>query len=285
MVKFEQQYKIRGFAIDFCLLTISILCLMMLISPNLFDIVINQLSLHQKVLLLDLVLGAAIFVLMVINYELLNSIKLKDIILALMSIAIITHFYLDVLISFEVLGNISNLDSISRGLYLLSGVLVIFHMFTEDYHFNFSSYKSKKLGMIFLWTASITALLSIPLGVVYRWINNLPIIDPFYIACASIFLTAIVIWRIAVILTNFEQQRDKLKTIAFTDALTGLPNYLGLRNTITIQENILVFCINVEDFKSINELYDRKFGDQVLKSLANRLLKVPGHPACLQTKW
>ena len=276
MVKFEQQYKIRGFAIDFCLLTISILCLMMLISPNLFDIAINELSLNHKILLLDLVLGAAIFVLMIINYELLNSIRLKDIILALMSLAIITHFYLDVLISFQVFGNFSILDSISLGLYLLTGVLVIFHMFTEDYHFNFSSYKSKKLAMIFLWTASITALLSIPLGVMYRWANNLPSIDPFYIACASIFLTAIVIWRIAVILTNFEQQRDKLKTIAFTDSLTGLPNYLGLRNTITKQENLLVFCINVEDFKSINELYDRKFGDQVLKNLANRLLKVPG---------
>ena len=275
MVKFEQQYKLRGFAIDFCLLTISILCLMMLISPNLFDIVINELALNQRVLLLDLVLGAAIFVLMIINYELLNLIKLKDIILALMSLAIITHFYLDILISFQVLGNFSILDSISRGLYLLSGVLAIFHMFTENYHFNFSSHKSKKLAMIFLWTASITALLSIPFGVVYRWVNNLPIIDPFYIACASIFLTAIVIWRIAVILTNFEQQRDKLKTIAFTDSLTGLPNYLGLRNTLTKQQNLLVFCINVEDFKSINELYDRKFGDQVLKNLANRLLKVP----------
>ncbi len=274
MVKFENQYKIRGFTIDFSLLTVSIICLLFLISPNLLHIVINQLDIYQKILLLHLVLGAVIFALLIINYELLNTIEFKDIILALMSVALIIRFCLNILISFQVINNIDLLDKISWSLYLILGIMAIIFIFTENFQFNFDSNKSKNMGMHFLWTASITAILVIPLGVIYRWINDLPAFDPSYIASASIFLSAIVIWRITILLRNYEKQGNKLKTIAFTDPLTGLPNYLGLRNLINTEENLLVFSINVEDFKSINELYDRKFGDQVLKSLGNRLEKV-----------
>jgi len=40
-------------------------------------------------------------------------------------------------------------------------------------------------------------------------------------------------------------------------------------------KNILVLYINIEDFKSINDLYGRDAGDEVLKSLALRLKQLP----------
>jgi predicted signal transduction protein with EAL and GGDEF domain len=275
MLLFEKQYNIRGFTIDFALLLLSIICFTFLVSPNLLDIFINQLDIYLQIQTTHLVLGAALISLMLINYELLNEIMLKDVILALMVVLLSTHFYLEILVRFQAFTNNLLVGKISFSFYQLAGILAIYHIFTENYHFNFSSRKSKKIGLQFLWGASISAILVIPLGVIYRWKFGLPNIDPFFLASASVLLSLIVIWRITILLRNYEQQRQTLKTIAFTDPLTGLPNYLGVRNQITTQNNLLIFCINVEDFKSINDMYNRRFGDKVLISLARRLEKVP----------
>ncbi len=270
----EKNYKLNGLTIDFFLIILSAICLVFLATPNFLHVVLFELNNSQQLEVVHLFLGLTLTALLLVNLKLLKKIKVKDIILFLMVAFISIHFLLDILISRDVFENAALIKMHSALLYKLTGIMAVFHIFTETYDYNYNPQKLKTLGLQFLWSASILALLVTPMGVIYRWKFNLSPIEPYFVAFVGAILSLIVIWRISVLLRNYEKQRKTLKTIAFTDPLTGLPNYLGIRQLISDKKNMLVFTINIEDFKSINDMYERKFGDKVLISLAKRLKKL-----------
>ena len=269
--RFENNYRINGFAIDFILCLFSAICFLFLLSPNLLQFTLEELTIDQQLKFSHLFLVAMLIGLLLVNLKLLITFKINDLIASVLILSLSTNLLINAFNSIEYFGDSQLINNIEWFSYKFAGLLAFLLIYTEDYDFNFDPVKSKALGLQFLWTASIIALLVTPIGVIYRWRFNLSPIEPYFVAFVGTILSLIVIWRISVLLRNYEKQRKKLKSIAFTDSLTGLPNYLGIRHLIADKKNMLVFTINIEDFKSINDMYERKFGDKVLISLAKRL--------------
>ncbi|MDO8286092.1 MAG: diguanylate cyclase [Rhodoferax sp.] len=74
------------------------------------------------------------------------------------------------------------------------------------------------------------------------------------------------------------RERDKFHTMAHTDPLTGLPNRRSLNETITREltttnpQNMLaVYMLDLDGFKTVNDLYGHDVGDELLIAVANRL--------------
>lgn len=75
---------------------------------------------------------------------------------------------------------------------------------------------------------------------------------------------------------------DKLKSISLIDALTGLYNYRYLQEAIEVEfhqarryaQNLAIIMMDIDYFKSINDVYGVAFGDLVLKQLAKYLKRM-----------
>ncbi|PIQ86934.1 MAG: hypothetical protein COV73_03985, partial [Candidatus Omnitrophica bacterium CG11_big_fil_rev_8_21_14_0_20_43_6] len=75
---------------------------------------------------------------------------------------------------------------------------------------------------------------------------------------------------------------EKLKSISLIDAHTGLYNYRYLQEAIEVEfhqarryaQNLAIIMLDVDYFKSINDVYGIVFGDLVLKQLAKQLKRM-----------
>ncbi len=75
---------------------------------------------------------------------------------------------------------------------------------------------------------------------------------------------------------------EKLKSISLIDAHTGLYNYRYLQEAIEVEfhqarryaQNLSIIMLDVDYFKSINDVYGIVFGDLVLKQLAKQLKRM-----------
>jgi diguanylate cyclase (GGDEF)-like protein len=277
MHQYEKRFKLKGFTIDFSLIVISTVCLIFLVSPDLLNTVLHKTSFAQQLLLIQVLVGSMLLGMSIFHHVLSRSIGLNDLIRIVLISLFVVHFFMEMLISFKLIENISLISRISWGIYLLSGTFSILFVFIEKLGTDDSSQTTNIITSNFMWTASILAILIIPAGTMLRWQLGLTAIDPAVISIASISLSSIVIWRLIILFTQSNQQRQQLASIVHTDVLTGLPNYLGYLDKLTNKraENRLVIGINIDDFKAINDLYGRRTGDEVLKSLAHRLQQIP----------
>lgn len=75
---------------------------------------------------------------------------------------------------------------------------------------------------------------------------------------------------------------EKLKSVSLIDAHTGLYNYRYLQEAIEVEfhqarryaQNLAIIMLDVDYFKSINDVYGIVFGDLVLKQLAKQLKRM-----------
>ncbi|MDP2927219.1 MAG: diguanylate cyclase [Candidatus Omnitrophota bacterium] len=75
---------------------------------------------------------------------------------------------------------------------------------------------------------------------------------------------------------------EKLKSISLIDAHTGLYNYRYLQEAIEVEfhqarryaQNLAIIMLDIDYFKSINDVYGIVFGDLVLKQLAKQLKRM-----------
>lgn len=75
---------------------------------------------------------------------------------------------------------------------------------------------------------------------------------------------------------NIEQRKQKelaLEKEVVTDPLTGLFNRRGLKNALRDKQEFVVFYIDLDGFKLVNDSLGHNVGDQLLRHLANKLTK------------
>ncbi|MGS0646758.1 putative bifunctional diguanylate cyclase/phosphodiesterase [Komagataeibacter melomenusus] len=87
-------------------------------------------------------------------------------------------------------------------------------------------------------------------------------------------------------ITELMNTRDRLKSLAATDPLTGLFNRGGFNNVLqtavedkaqNITRDIMLVMFDLDGFKQINDIHGHHAGDVVLKVISNRLLALV-HP-------
>ena len=270
---FEARSSLKGITLDFTLLSIACISLVFLISPDYLNTFINTQTVYQQMSLLHLVMSIGVIILLILNIALITTFQFKDAILIFVVLSVSFHFFIDSAITFNLIKNSQINQHLSLMLYHLAGSFAIITIFVEKLELNYVSHITNKTGTAFVWTANIAALIAIPAGVIYRYMQELPQVNALLLALTSLVITTMVIARFSTLIKQSNQQRKKLLNIALKDDLTGVYNYLGFQEkyALFVKKNPLLVIINIDDFKSINDLYGRQFGNSVLQSLAKRL--------------
>jgi len=73
---------------------------------------------------------------------------------------------------------------------------------------------------------------------------------------------------------ELKRLNEKLVRQLYTDSLTGLPNRLSLIKKINASTSPILYLINIDNFKVINDIYGHKIGDELLKEFAKEIAKV-----------
>ena len=275
----EKKYNVNGFTTDYSLIVFSVTLFALLLTPELLNAFLYDISFIQQLNIINLFTSIVFLSMTIINYILSKRLLSKDLIRILMIILLGAHFAIETLKGFKLIQINSILSQATWTFYHLAGSCAIAFIFLEKLSLDYNKKTTIKLSSQLMWSASILAVIVIPLGIIIRDRLGFPPISIMLIGTTSFILSSIIIWRIQKLVKHINQQRQILKTIAYVDPLTGLPNfhgYLDQLSNITIN-NIFVISINVEDFKSINDLYGRDFGDEVLKSLAKRIKMLPNN--------
>ncbi len=279
MLRVEKAYKLHGFTINYSLAVISLLLFIFLVSPNLLNSFLYELDFTQQINISNFIFSIIFLFIVIINQFLCKTLLITDIIRIIMILFLGTHFGLATLEDFlNTSGDNTFISRATWSFYQLAGTLAIVYIFVERFFIDYHQPTATRMTNTFMWSASILAIIVIPLGLIVRDRLGLPPISALITGIASFLLSSIVIWRLQKLISDISQQREVLKTIAYIDPLTGLYNYHGYLEELSNKsiEDLFVVALNVEDFKSINDLHGREFGDEVLKSLAQRLNKTPG---------
>lgn len=88
------------------------------------------------------------------------------------------------------------------------------------------------------------------------------------------------VWGIVEDISREKAMREELEKLALYDSLTGLANRRLFSETLRTDlemcrrhsENLALFFIDFDDFKKVNDRHGHRLGDEVLKTVAQRLL-------------
>jgi diguanylate cyclase (GGDEF)-like protein len=73
---------------------------------------------------------------------------------------------------------------------------------------------------------------------------------------------------------SIESKNKQLLKQLYYDNLTGLPNRIQLLEDLQSVNNGVIFIINVDSFREINDFYGHEVGDEILKEIASRMQQV-----------
>ena len=73
---------------------------------------------------------------------------------------------------------------------------------------------------------------------------------------------------------SIESKNNQLLKQLYYDNLTGLPNRIQLLEDLQSVNNGVIFIINVDSFREINDFYGHEVGDEILKEIASRMQQV-----------
>lgn len=79
-------------------------------------------------------------------------------------------------------------------------------------------------------------------------------------------------------ITEERRAQERLRVLANTDSITGLPNRNAINNAIAealaeeVQQQIGIVYLDLDNFKKVNDAYGHMFGDQLLKAVSLAIL-------------
>ena len=268
----EKRFNLEGIIIDFTLVLLSFVSAIFILSPELLDIFLYNYTLVQQFELINIVLGSLLIIIGIIYQVITKYFKFKVFILLLSLTFFIFHFSIELLTASG--GYSQSMSKVSWFLFQITGTLLIFFSFLERFELKYAHKANTKLSLSLTWGASIFAILIVPITLLINAIVNAGNNILFIASIAGLLLGSVVVWRFVVLVKSFNEQKEILKNVAYIDKLTNVLSYFGFCEEFLESDtsNSLVIAINIDDFKSINDLYGRRFGDEIIKKLSQRLL-------------
>jgi diguanylate cyclase (GGDEF)-like protein len=106
-----------------------------------------------------------------------------------------------------------------------------------------------------------------------RWLARLNLISLAFLLAflASIGMIIVLLLRTGRENVKLVELQGALTAAATTDRLTGLANRFAFDSDVEQLREPLLYLVNIDDFKHINDLYGVRAGDFVLRALAERL--------------
>ena len=88
---------------------------------------------------------------------------------------------------------------------------------------------------------------------------------------------------------SLKQSEEKMRRLAYFDALTGLPNRQSLDDSLDeailsaakAQQNLCIMYIDLDNFKRINDTLGHDFGDKLLKKISDKICHCVKDRKCL----
>lgn len=108
------------------------------------------------------------------------------------------------------------------------------------------------------------------------WIVNTTIYTVLYLVLAASMSLAALFWiSMWTLDSNQRKHNEKLMELAYTDGLTGINNYDGMKRAWDAMDNppLNMFVLDFSGFGSLNMIMGNDYGDTVLKKTAHILLK------------
>ena len=286
---YEKRLHLSGFIVDLGLLILTVIIFSLFIHPTLLNTFIYDLDFLKKVYFTKIVFSILIIFMSILINVLYRGRRVQLLLLLPMSFIMLAQFLSQHESVLNFLGNQQYYSPLSSELFVLSGVLAGIFNFTESFSDQAIAENHLEIQKIFtqfsnalMWTATIFAVIAIPIAIIIRIIFSLPEISLLITMVAILVLSLIIGVRLVSLIKASQEQQKKLLSITQTDKLTGLLNYLGFYDCLLKKDvqTLLLVIINIDDFKSVNDYYGRKFGDQVLITLARKLNKISGSISC-----
>ncbi len=165
----------------------------------------------------------------------------------LSSLAIIPSFLL--LVPFSFLGG--SISFLSIGFFSIPVALFFF--------------KGSRKGLI--WFLSFIFVFALLMGIVSLFPSHAPIGMLIAVLCAIFYLGTLIFFY----QREREKQDKRLWDQMYMDKLTGLPNRESLMEDLSVGEDQVLFLINVDGFREINDVFGPRVGDAVLVLLSKNL--------------
>ena len=115
----------------------------------------------------------------------------------------------------------------------------------------------------------IVSIYSLLLGVliILNFINR----NSITVFIGQIFITILISYPLSrYYFRNLNKDRERLIERIYFDRRTGLPNREKLRLD-AVQNDLVLYLVNIDSFKEVNDFYGNRVGDAVILSLAKRL--------------
>lgn len=281
---YEKKLNLSGLVIDIALLALSIIVFFLFIHPTLLNVFIYELDIIQKLYFLKVLTSVLILFMSLIINGLYRAKRPQLLLLIPVNTLLLIHLLIQGPDTLNPLEKVHLYSPLSTQLFVLVGMLAVIFSFIETFSDQSIAENHLEIEKTFIRFSSdlmrvtiIISVIVIPIAIIIRLIFNLPDISLLLIVTSILVMSLIAIGRLTTIIKESQEQQQKLLTITQTNKLTGLINYAGLYDCLFNRniKTLLIIMLNVDDFKSTNHYYGRKFGDEILKSLARKLENAP----------